>query len=90
MKITIVENDQSEQKEINLQDLEPGTVFEFVGGAIGLAILNVDADQNEAVLLIHGGGGDTWFKLALGFKHAIIEKVIGKLTGITVEEYEQK
>ena len=88
MRITVKEKEQVELKTFNLVDLEPGTIIQFAisDSPVGLVISNGMGDNN-IVLLCHYADkvNNDWFEIARGWKTMPITKILGKLTGITVE-----
>lgn len=78
---------------IKIEDLDPGTVIEFEDGLIGL-VIRATLDGGEArrgdkkVTILSDGQSNfnpDWFVDAYGILNDRVKKVLGKLTGITVE-----
>lgn len=76
MKITI--KDQ-EQKEIRLEDLRPGTIFQYKDGAVGLR-----GKEIEDTFLLRDEDGEDWFAPAIYHFDKQVERVIGKIDEIIV------
>lgn len=75
---------------IKIEDLDPGTVIEFESGLIGL-VIRTALDGGEAhrgrnkVTILTDLTRYDWFVDAYGILNYRVKKVLGKLTGITVE-----
>jgi len=79
MKITVEPKVKEEPKEIPYGDIEPGTVYMVVHGAVLLKL-----DESEAIALLHSDG-ENWFVQAKGFIGCPATKILGKLKEIIVE-----
>ena len=79
MKVTIEPKVEAPKKCTKDVDLEVGTVFEYRGGVVAVRI------KNNRVLLLNRPDGNNYLELAQGYLGCTIEKILGKLTGITVE-----
>jgi hypothetical protein len=83
MKITIKESAQK-QKEIKLENLEPGTIIGFgEDHPIGLVVDKING-KKEIVLLVYCDGSN-WFEIMKGYKTYPIKKILGKITEIIVD-----
>lgn len=80
MQIETVSNPAYET-EIKFENLPPGTVFEFNGGAITLKL-----QQNKYIMLTYTNTHN-WFAVGIGgmAKNCKITKVWGKLVGLKVQ-----
>ncbi len=82
MKITIKPEKEHKDQSIEFRNLEPGTIFEYSVGVVGLKLRG-----GNAVLLTHGivGTGDC-FELAVSYKEEPIKRILGKLVEIVVDQ----
>jgi len=86
IKVTVNEKPK-ETKELTLQDLEPGDVYE-VNEVTLLAMFGM-GDELECVALgIKGGDSSNYPVIGFphGFKDKPVTKVLGKLTEVIVDE----
>lgn len=79
MKITIRPKENVKEK-ISIDDIEPGEVFEYGNGAIGLKLC-----EGNAVVLKFSYGGD-WFVLSDHSMEYHGMKILGKIDEIIVVE----
>lgn len=74
----IVKPEKVAKREITLEDIKPGTVFEYDSRVVGLKLKN-----GEVALLKYSNGND-WFDLAIGYKTESIKRILGYLNEIIV------
>ena len=84
MKITVIPKESPKQPEINLQDLEPGTVVALNDSIEALVITSVKDVEKKLILLTNYDGG--WFSEPGGWSDSSIQSIIGKITEIIVKE----
>jgi hypothetical protein len=83
MKVTVIEK---ERKSINWRELPLGTVVEFVDGVQAVVVNDKDGKDGKGMLLLNYRDGSDFLDIAAGYKTEPVAKIVGKLTGVTVEE----
>lgn len=78
MKIT-VKPEKVVEKVISLDEIEPGTVFEYDDATIGFKLVG-----KEIVLLKFEADGDDWLELADVYKDRSVKRILGTIDEIVV------
>lgn len=79
MKITVKTKREVKEEKITIDDIEPGTVFKYGNGVVGLKLF-------EKVALLKFSSGEDWFEISDGTMNYHGIEILGRLNEIIVVE----